>query len=114
MWFTIARKFVGRRRMSLAADVTLTEAYRAVFLSNQASLADRQAVLADITRDAGYSQVSPPSITSRELWFNEGKRAVAASILSKLQLSDADMTALRNAVRLEVATIQQFGSEDDQ
>lgn len=97
---SLSRKFFGPRAKSLEAQLALTEAYRRVFLANP-SRADQQLVLSDLALQCGWGQYTTPKVSSRQLWFNEGKRAAFDVAYRHLALSDQDVEALANAVKLE-------------
>lgn len=105
IWQSLVRKF-GIRTKSMSAQYELGEAYRRVFLSNP-SRADQETVLADLAAKCGWNQITPASVASDELRFNEGKRAAFAGIFAHLSLSYEDVVALENAVRHEAAAAEQ-------
>jgi hypothetical protein len=104
-WHSLTKAF-GIRTRSSRAQFELGEAYRRVFNGNP-SRADQQLVLADIAAKAGWNTITPPSVASDELRFNEGKRAVFANIFAHISLAPADVQAFENAVRHEIVAEQQ-------
>lgn len=103
-WHSNSRK---HSRKNLAAEMELTQAYRAVFKGHPDVL-QQQAVLADLAAGCGWNKVTLPSVASdRELWFAEGMRAAFGLIFAHLSLSPEDVEALANAARREAALSSQ-------
>jgi hypothetical protein len=111
-WDRLSRKYFGPRSKSLEAQLALTECYRRVFLGNP-SRADQQVVLADLAAQTGWNQITPVSVASDGLRFNEGKRAAFELIHRHLALSDQDVSALENAVKHEAQARMDFGLNSD-
>lgn len=102
-WRRLSAKYT---RSSLAGQVAIGDAYRAVFYGN-ADRGQQQMVLADLADRCGFFKVSPPGATATELAYREGKRAAYSEIFVYLSLSPEDVEALANAARHEAATNQQ-------
>lgn len=100
-WNTFVKK-LGTRLKSLSGSYEITQAYRRVFLDN-ASREDQRMVLAHYAARCGWNCITPPSVASEELRFNEGKRAAFAELFGHLALSYEDIADFENAVKREVA-----------
>jgi hypothetical protein len=98
----------GKRR-GPAAELTLNNAYRAVF-KNIGKDAQTDMVLADLAEFSGYYAVSPRSISEADLNRNEGNREVFARILSLLGVSGEDREALRAAAMVELQISSEEGT----
>ncbi len=100
-WRSLVTQFSFPKSRSQKAQVELTKAYREVF-TGRPDKAQQELVLADLMAKSGWNRVSPPTMSSEQLWHREGKRTFFAVIFGHLSLADEDVRALENAARLEV------------
>lgn len=107
---TIARLFSGRARRSARAQQTLVEAYTHVF-EGGGTAQEADLVLVDLARHSRYYYTSTPDTSNREVWFNEGQRAMFARIVRMLNLPSEARDRLASAVMLEEAATAEEGNE---
>ena len=91
---------------SLEAEKRLTDAYREVFMGKP-SKDDKQLVLTDLAAESGFMAVMPANVSSDELRYQEGKRALFGRVFGYLSLSPSDLQELGNAARREIAVDNQ-------
>lgn len=102
VWRSLTSIFGRRKARSLAAQLRLTQAYVRVF-RGQPSSEDQEIVIADLANAASWCKACPPSVSSDELRYIEGARALYSRVFAFLSLNSGDIQALKEAVRHEAA-----------
>jgi hypothetical protein len=101
---------VGKRRGKVS-NLTLIDAYRAVFKSDQIGVnAQIDLVLSDLAEFSGYFAVPPEGTNLEGMFRDAGRREVFARILSLIGVSSEDRELIRAAALEELSISNEEGT----
>jgi hypothetical protein len=98
----------GARRTS-EAKLHLSNAYRAIFFTNNATDQQREMVLVHLAEISGFYTVKPPGLSADERAYHEGARSVFGMIVSNTSMTPDERVSLEQASRHEAFVSQVEG-----
>ena len=112
-WAVLSHNY--KRGQDSAAVLHLTNVYRRLFTNtDNAAMSDAMYVLSDMAIFSGAFRTTfpGPDVSDKEIWFNEGKKALFFHIMQAADMSPEALTALQRAVKEEeeFLRLQQQGS----